>query len=131
MKLLLDSNLSHRVARRLRDGGLDADHVRDHGLQHDSDATIMQFARERSLVIVSEDTDFGELLAHQRAVAPSLVLLRTYEPMTPDEQAAVLLANLPAVVDLLDQSAIVVVERTRMRVRRLPLLPTVPGQRKP
>ena len=33
MKLLVDSNLSHRVAGRLREAGFDATHVRDHRLQ--------------------------------------------------------------------------------------------------
>ncbi|MGH3671388.1 MAG: DUF5615 family PIN-like protein, partial [Pseudonocardiaceae bacterium] len=55
---------------------------------------ILEFARQHAFVLVSEDTDFGELLARQCTVAPSFVRLRTYEPMTPDEQAAVLLANL-------------------------------------
>jgi predicted nuclease of predicted toxin-antitoxin system len=50
-------------------------------------------------------------------VAPSFVLLRTYEPMTPDEQAAILRANIPRLLDDLDQGAIVVIERSRLRVR--------------
>jgi len=89
----------------------------------------LEFARERSLVVVSEDTDFGELLAQQRTAAPSFVLLRTYQPITPDEQAAVLLANLPRVRPELEQGAIVVIERSRLRLRRLPLLPPIPDQR--
>ncbi len=129
MKLLLDSNLSHRVARLLRDADIDAVHVREHNLQHATDAAILEFAREHSLVVVSEDTDFGELLAQQRTAAPSFVLLRTYEPMTPDKQAAVLLANLPRVRGDLEQGAIVVIERSRLRLRRLPLLPPMPDQR--
>lgn len=64
----------------------------------------------------------GELLAQQRTAAPSFVLLRTYEPMTPDKQACVLLANLPTVPGDLEQGAIVVIERSQLRLRRLPLL---------
>ena len=97
MKFLLDSNLSHRVAQLLRDAGIDAAHVRDNDLQHATDSVILEFARQHAVVLVSEDTDFGELLARQCTVAPSFVLLRTYEPMTPNDQAAVLLTNLPAV----------------------------------
>ena len=117
MKLLLDSNLSPRVAQLLREADLDAAHVRDHDLQHATDAVILEFARLHSLVLVSEDTDFGELLAQQRKAAPS------------SEQAAVLVANLPRLHDDLDQGAIVVIERSRLRGRRLPLLPPIPGQR--
>ncbi len=129
MRLILDANISHRVARLLRGADIDAGHVRDHNLQHATDTAILEFARERSLVVVSEDTDFGELLAQQRTAAPSFVLLRTYQPITPDEQAAVLLANLPRVRPDLEQGAIVVIERSRLRLRRLPLLPPIPDQR--
>ena len=62
-------------------------------------------------------------------MTPSFVLLRTYEPMTPDDQAAVLLANLPRLYDDLEQGAIVVIERSRLRVRRLPVRPPIPEQR--
>jgi predicted nuclease of predicted toxin-antitoxin system len=129
MKFLLDSNLSHRVAQLLCDAGLDAVHVRDKGLQHATDSAILEFARQHAFVLVSEDTDFGELLARQRTAAPSFVLLRTYDPLTPDEQAAVLLANLLRLRDDLEQGAIVVIERSRLRVRRLPVLPPIPPQR--
>ena len=109
MKFLLGSTLSHRVAQLLRDAGIDATHVRDNDLQR--------------------ATDFGALLAQQGTVAPSFVLLRTYETMTPDEQAAILLANIPRLRDDLDRGAIVVIERSRLRVRRLPVLPPIPEQR--
>lgn len=45
--------------------------------------------------------------------APSFVLSRTYEPRTPDDRAAVLVANLPRRGTDLDQGAIVVIERSR------------------
>jgi predicted nuclease of predicted toxin-antitoxin system len=129
MRFLPDSNLSHRVAQLLRDAGIEAAHVRDHGLQHATDSMILEFTRQHTLVLVSEDTDFGELLARQCTATPSFVLLRTYEPMPPDEQAAVLLANLPRLYDDLEQGAIVVIERSRLRVRRLPVLSLIPEQR--
>src|SRR6185437_7979414 len=129
MRFLLDSNLSHRVAQLLRDAGIEAVHVRDHDLQHATDSVILEFALQHAFVLVSEDTDFGELLARQHTATPSFVLLRTYELLTPDEQATVLLANLPRLHDDLDQGAIVVIERNRLRVRRLPLLPPIPQQR--
>jgi len=80
-------------------------------------------------VIVSEDTDFGELLARQRTAAPSFVLLRTDGSMTPDQQAGVLIANLPTVREDLGQGAIVVIKRDRLRIRSLPLIPPLPAQR--
>jgi len=52
VKLLLGSNLSHRVARVAGDADVDAVHVREHNLQHATDATILGFARGHSLVVV-------------------------------------------------------------------------------
>ena len=129
MRFLLDANLSPRVAGLLRAGGLDADHVRDHGLQAESDDMILTFARVHGFVVVSEDTDFGELLARQRAEGPSVVLMRTNGPLTPDQHAALLLANLPVVLGELESGAIVVLGRDRIRVRSLPFLPPIPDQR--
>lgn len=97
----------------LRAGGLDCEHVRDHELQAESDEVILAFARDRGLTVVSEDTDFGELLARQRSAAPSFVLLRTNGPMPPEEHAALLLSVIPRVRDEPVAGAVVVIGRDR------------------
>lgn len=71
-------------------------------------------------MIVSSDSDFGALLARQERVAPSLVLLRHSNALTPDQQADMLVAGLPTVEDELDAGAVVTFARRRVRVRRLP-----------
>ena len=82
----------------------------------------MALAAAERRMIDSEDTDFGALLA--RTQTPSFILLRGAEPMGPDDQAALLLANLPAVESVLLEGAIVVFARGRIRVRlRSPDLP--------
>lgn len=129
MKFLLDSNLSYRVAQLLCDAGLDAAHVRDKGLQHATDSVILEFARQHAFVLVSEDTDFGELLARQRTAAPSFVLLRTYEPLTPDEQAAVLLANILRLRDDLDQGPSWSLSGVGFECGACRLMPPIPPQR--
>jgi hypothetical protein len=61
-------------------------------------------------VIVSADTDFGELLAAAPgATRPSVVLLRSADRLTSDQQAALLTANLPVVADDLKAGAIVTI----------------------
>ena len=54
-------------------------------------------------------------------VTPSLVLVRSADAMTPDEQAAMLVANLPALEADLCLGAIATFARGHLRVRRLPL----------
>ena len=120
MRLLLDANLSHRTAALLRARGFDASHVRDHGLQHANDDAIFDFAAREECVLVSEDTDFGEILATRGTKVPSLVLLRSAEPISPDECVDLLADNLPLVATALADGSLVVIARGRMRIRALP-----------
>ena len=128
MRLLIDANLSPRVAAGLRSAGLDARHVADAGLVTAADEAILEHAAANDLVIISADSDFGELLAASPgATSPSVVLLRSADHLTPDQQAALLAANLPAVADGLKAGALVSIARGRLRIRPLPIRPASPG----
>lgn len=121
MQLLIDANLSPRVAAKLRDAGHDAVHVVDIGLLSASDEAILAHAAASQQAIISADTDFGELLAVSGATRPSVILLRSADRLTPDQQAALLADNLPAVAAELDSGAVVSIARGRLRVRLLPV----------
>ncbi len=98
MRFLVDANLSPRVAATLSSEGFKSIHVGDVGLLTAADQAILDYAAANELVIISADTDFGELLAISRgAVRPSVVLLRSADRLTPEQQATLLAANLPAV----------------------------------
>lgn len=121
MKLLVDANLSPRVAALLSEGGYDASHVQDHGLLTAGDEAILRCALDRSQVIVSADSDFGTMLALTGMSSPSLILLRSADHLSPDEQAHLLLANFPAVAHDLDTGCVVSISRNHLRVRPLPI----------
>lgn len=121
MRLLVDQNIARRVAALLRDAGHDAVHVAERGLAAAENGEILELARSEERVIVSEDTDFGALLAESGADAPSFVLIRGAEPATPDQQATMLIANLPGVAGDVEAGAIVVFAHGRLRVRPLPV----------
>nr|WP_246221041.1 DUF5615 family PIN-like protein [Phytoactinopolyspora mesophila] len=91
-KLLIDECLSARLCGLLAEIGHDAVHVGDLGLLGKPDADVMAAAKEDERVVISADTDFGELLAKSGAALPSVVLLRR-PGKTPEEQAAVLKAT--------------------------------------
>jgi predicted nuclease of predicted toxin-antitoxin system len=66
VRLLIDANLSPKVAAALRTAGLESVHVGDVGLLTAPDPSILDYAAANALVIVSADSDFGELLAAAR-----------------------------------------------------------------
>ena len=90
-------------------------------MQSADDLVIFDLAAGENRVLVSEDADFGSLLALQEAASPSFILF----PGLPDRSAAtllsMLLANLASVETDLEAGAVVVVEPNRIRVRQLPM----------
>jgi len=121
VKLLIDAALSPVIARALTAAGHDAIHVREYGLATADDETILERARTEGRVLVSADTDFGTLLSRTSSARPSVVLLRRSTNRRPEEQARFLIAQLAPLVPVLEAGSLVVIEETRVRVRRLPI----------
>lgn len=87
------------------------------------DDVVLAAARDADAVLISSDTDFGELLARSNANEPSVILLRRQEGRRASEIASLIVANLQAVADDLASGAIVVLDDDRVRIRSLPLQP--------
>lgn len=105
----------------LRGGGVEAVHVGDLGLLQASDEVILVAARSDELVVVTADSDFPMLLVLTSATRPSVVHLRDVSEHPPEEQAALLLANLPSIEDDLERGAIASLSPRRLAVRDLPV----------
>jgi predicted nuclease of predicted toxin-antitoxin system len=90
MRILIDMNLTPRWAPYLANAGYDAMHWSVAGSPLAKDREICDFARQHGSVLVTNDLDFPQILAHTREAAPSVILLRG-EPLVPEVRGSALL----------------------------------------
>ncbi|HTX41455.1 MAG TPA: DUF5615 family PIN-like protein [Acidobacteriaceae bacterium] len=75
MKLLLDENLSRRLAARLSDLFPGSSHVASENLLMAPDAAVWEYARAHGFAIITADADFYELAITQ-GPPPKIIWLR-------------------------------------------------------
>jgi predicted nuclease of predicted toxin-antitoxin system len=120
MKLLLDQGLPRSAVRLLREAGVDAVHTGDCGLAAASDEQIIRAALREERVVVTLDADFHSLVVLGGGTGPSVVRVRIEGLDAPALVGVIRTALLRCGEDLL-HGALVSVEETRIRVRRLPV----------
>jgi predicted nuclease of predicted toxin-antitoxin system len=122
MKFLVDMPLSPAVAAWLAEGGHDALHASEAGLSDASDADVLSRAREEARVVVTADLDYPRLLAMTGSKGPGLILFRggDYSELESLERLGRVLETIPN-SEL--STSIIVIERDRIRRRRLPVEP--------
>ena len=76
MKLLLDENLSRRMALLISSHYPGSSQVALLGLEHASDSAIWAYARQHDWVIVTKDSDFIDL-STLYGQPPKVILLKT------------------------------------------------------
>ncbi|MBI5946761.1 MAG: DUF5615 family PIN-like protein [Chloroflexi bacterium] len=120
MKLLLDMNLSPRLAVYLGARGWDAVHWSDVGDPRATDRTIFDWAAAEQRTILTHDLDFGAMLAAGQATGPSVIQIRCQDVLPPalGPRLVGLLTRFEA---QLESGALIVVDEGRDRVRVLPL----------
>ena len=120
MKLLVDMNLSPRWVLLLQHNQFEAVHWKDCGDPKAFDAELMAYAARDDYVVLTNDLDFGAILAVTHASKPSVVQIRS-DNLNPDVIGEQVIRALRQMRDQLEAGALVNVEPQRTRLRVLPL----------
>src|SRR6516165_3905415 len=118
MRLLLDMNLPPAMAEWLRAEGHDVVHVREIGFAQSPDRDVFERAAEDARIVVTFDLDFGEIAGLTGATPSGVVLLRL-RLARKDYLRERLRAAIAEAPEALEAGATVVVEDTRIRIRRM------------
>jgi predicted nuclease of predicted toxin-antitoxin system len=101
--------------------GLACSHWSETGDISASDGSICAYAREHGYVIVTNDLDFPQILAHTVQAKPSIILLRG-QPLIPEIRGTILLRAILECGIELDAGAILTIDWSdRIRARLLPI----------
>ncbi|MDR1374792.1 MAG: DUF5615 family PIN-like protein [Treponema sp.] len=119
MKILIDMNLAFRWADMLSVRGVSAVHWAAVGPANASDGNIMTYARTNGYTILTNDLDFGAILAATHSGKPSVVQIRAAD--TRPKQLLETVYN--ALIHLngeIEQGALVTIDIKKTRIHTLP-----------
>jgi predicted nuclease of predicted toxin-antitoxin system len=117
MKLFIDENVSRLVVDRLRQDSHDLTLAQDVAFGR-PDRELLALALQLGAIILTEDTDFGELVMRERLPSAGVILLRLSgmaRSLQPDYIAQTLATHVTAL-----DGAFTVVTPTNVRIRSLP-----------
>jgi predicted nuclease of predicted toxin-antitoxin system len=120
VKFLIDMPLSPGLAKWLNSEGHEAVHANEANLNTAPDILIVEYAASENQIIVTADLDYPRLLAQIKAHKPGLILFRggNYSDREAIERLTRLFETLtPGEIE----GSVVVIEKRRIRKRRLPI----------
>ena len=120
MKFIIDMPLSPQLTEWLTARGHDAVHALNVGLARSPDSEILDYAIKERRVIITADLDYPRLLALKGNEKAGLVLFRggNYSAIEMIERIERMFQTVP-IEDL--PYSIIIIEKKRIRRRRLPL----------
>ena len=119
MRFLANAGVSPKTVDFLKQLGHEAVHVRTLGLERAADRVLIERALADSSVVVTFDLDFGDILALGVLDKPSVIICRLADERTEsvNQRLAKVLAER---ISDLESGALILIEDTRYRVRKLP-----------
>ncbi len=120
MKILIDMNLSPTWVPALAKAGVKSVHWMTVGDPAATDRVIMAYAQIHGYIVLTNDLDFGALLAVTNAPLPSVVQVRNQDLM-PAAIGDCVIAALDQFQASLATGALLTIDHSRSRVRLLPM----------
>ena len=122
MRLLVDMPVSPRTAEFLRILGHEVVHIAELDMAQASDSEIIERAKAEGMTIVTEDLDYGTILAATGELEPGVIILRVgnWTRKQIEHRLEQVFRQMP---ENSFRNAIAVMERHRVRLRRLPVRP--------
>lgn len=120
MKFLIAVNLSPRWVLVLIAAGYEAAHWTRVGPSNSPDSSIMAFAEAHGFIVITNDLDFGEILAATGRLKPSIVQIRAAS-LSPDRIGVRVLSALSRMALELEEGALLSIDTKRDRLRVLPI----------
>ena len=120
MNLLIDENVSHRIVERLRLDEHTLTLAQDVAASR-QDTDVLALAQALGAIVLTEDTDFGELVMHQHLPSAGVILLRlsgVARAAQPEHVAQALAAHAERI-----PGSFTVIAPAGVRIRPLPNLP--------
>ena len=120
MKILIDMNLSPDWVAVFAANAIEAVHWSSVGKHNARDEEILEYARNKGYVVFTNDLDFGTILALTQTGSPSVIQVRTQDVIAAN-LSNVLIPVLRKYQSELSTGSIIVIDKTKARVRILPL----------
>lgn len=112
--------LSPALADWLNAEGHDAVHASQRGFNRATDQVVIDFGRSEGRIVITADLDYPRILALSNSDKPGVILFRGGE-WSQHETEVRLQAALSALTSDQLEASIVVIEKSRIRRRALPL----------
>ncbi|MEK6581808.1 MAG: DUF5615 family PIN-like protein [Nitrospirota bacterium] len=120
LKFIADIHISPLTVNELKKNGYDIIRITGKLPATASDNEIIQLASKEQAVIITQDLDFSAIIAQSGLNWPSVISLRVANAK-PDMITRLLTTVLPRIEVELIEGAIVSVDETEYRIRKLPV----------
>ena len=120
MKILVDMNLSHKWAGFLLENGIEAVHWSSIGPHDSPDTDIFIYAQNNDFSILTNDLDFGFILANTQSIKPSVTQTRT-GALGHGRIGDIVISTIKKFADDIEKGSLITIGQRKIRISLLPL----------